>query len=250
MVVFASWPWEWSASAWSALTFLVLLTAAVLAWRQVKEAARLRRERSRPFVLIDFHAWSTIIEIRITNIGATIAREVRFKFDPPLASTRDNQPPCPLRELNVFKHGIPSLAPGKEIKLFFDQFPARVGADLPMTYDVEVSYRDHAGEDYSEPIVLDLAMYVGTGGITRYGVHDIYKEIKAIADNVKRWTHFSGLKVLTRADLKEREAELDAFEAEQEKAAAAAAEGVTSAEASPNAALTGTTRHPGRRSAS
>jgi hypothetical protein len=86
----AAWPWHWSASAWSALTFLVLAAAAVFAWFQVREAQRLRKEQTRPFVLVDFDAWSTIVEIRITNIGKTIARDVRFDFDPPLVSTHDN----------------------------------------------------------------------------------------------------------------------------------------------------------------
>jgi hypothetical protein len=89
-LMLAAWPWHWSASAWSALTFLVLAAAAVFAWFQVREAQRLRKEQTRPFVLVDFDAWSTIVEIRITNIGKTIARDVRFDFDPPLVSTHDN----------------------------------------------------------------------------------------------------------------------------------------------------------------
>ena len=84
----------------------------------------------------DFHPFSTIIEIRITNIGTTLARDVRFKFTPPLATTHDDTPGrSNLMNLNLFQEGISSLAPGKEIRLFFDQFPARVGAKLPMAYE-------------------------------------------------------------------------------------------------------------------
>jgi len=44
-VVLAVWqPWQWPASAWSALTFLMLVIAAILTWRQVKEAERAREE--------------------------------------------------------------------------------------------------------------------------------------------------------------------------------------------------------------
>jgi hypothetical protein len=112
MTLFASWPWEWSASAWSALTFLVLLAAAVAGARQVREARGLREEQVRPFVLIDFRAWQTIVEIVITNIGSTLAREVTFSFDPPLASTRDNEPTArKIGEVNILKTRIPSLAP-------------------------------------------------------------------------------------------------------------------------------------------
>lgn len=130
--IVASWPWEWSASAWSALTFLVLLGAALLTWRQVKEAQRLREEQAQPFVIIDFYAFSTIVEIRIANIGTTLARDVQFAFTPPLESTFDHQTGHDsVKDLNLFTRGIPSLAPGKEIKLFFDSFPGRVEQNLP-----------------------------------------------------------------------------------------------------------------------
>jgi hypothetical protein len=46
-------PWDWTSSDWAGLTFLVLVVAAFVAWRQVKEAQRLREEQARPFVVID-----------------------------------------------------------------------------------------------------------------------------------------------------------------------------------------------------
>src|SRR5581483_8627405 len=135
-MIVAAWPWEWSPSAWAALTFFALAVAAFVAWRQVKEAQRLREEQARPFVIIDFHAFQTIAELTITNIGATLARNVTFKFTPPLVTTHDNSPGGRgnLMNLNIFKNGIPSLPPNKQMKLFFDQFPARIQAELPLTY--------------------------------------------------------------------------------------------------------------------
>jgi hypothetical protein len=237
MFVAAAWPvwlapWEWSSSDWAGLTFLVLVAAGYVAWRQAVEARRLREEQARPFVLIDFEAWQTIIELKITNTGRTLARNVRFEFDPPLASTHDESGGRgPLMELNIFKNGIPSLAPGKDITIFFDRYPARAEKKLPMTYSVHVSYTDTAGKHYSEPFWLDLTMYLGTGGVTRHGLHDIHKQLKVIADTLKKWTDYSGLKVMTRADIKERNAEWEAeyrerqaaADAEEEAAAAAAA---------------------------
>jgi hypothetical protein len=127
------------------LTFLVLAAAAAFAWFQVREARRLRKEQARPFVLIDFDAWGTIVELRITNIGKTIARDIRFKFDPSLTSTHDalGDPRGRVGDLSLFKDGIPSLAPGKEIKIFFDHFPGRLEAKLALTYHVTVSYVGH-----------------------------------------------------------------------------------------------------------
>lgn len=65
-------PWAWTSSDWAGLTFVVLVVAAFVAWRQVKEAQRLREEQARPFVIIDFHPWSTIIELKIKNVGTSL----------------------------------------------------------------------------------------------------------------------------------------------------------------------------------
>ena len=202
-------PWAWSSSDWQGLTFAAVVVGAFVAWRHVKEARRLREQQARPFVVIDFHPVGGVaIEIRIKNVGTTLARDVQFKFDKPLISAHD--PHGPLTDLNLFKNGIPSLPPGKEIKFFFDSYPSRIENGLPMSYEVHVSYTDPAGKPHGEPTVLDLDMYYGSGGITRHGVHDVHKQLEKIANSLKRWTDYEGLKVLSRADLKRRRKERDA----------------------------------------
>jgi hypothetical protein len=202
------------ASDWAGLTWVVIVLGAYVAWRQVNEAREAREERTRPFVIIDFHPWSSIIELVITNVGSTLARDVRFNFTPRLETTHDEQGGRgKIADLNVFQKGIPALAPGREIKMFFDQFPARLEAGLPMTYAVRVSYSDPKGKPLAEETVLDLEAYVGTGGITRRGLHDIHRQLEEIAKSVKRWTDWDGLKVLTREDRGRRRDELDARDA-------------------------------------
>ena len=154
---------------------------------------------------VDFHPWGTLIELKIKNTGATLARDVQFDFDEPLVTTHGaDSARGSLMDLSLFKNGIPALVPGKEITLFFDQFPARIEANLPMTYKLKVSYESPFGKRYSEPTVLDLQMYVGTVGITQHGLHDIYNQLKTMTDMLKRWSDFEGLKVLTRSDIKRR----------------------------------------------
>lgn len=176
----------------------------------------MREEQTRPFVLIDFHAFSTIIEIRVTNIGATLARDVSFQFTPPLTSARDDDINRKVADLNIFKNGILSLAPRKEIKLFFDQFPVRIEQGLPLTYEVEVSYSDQHGTRYTDSTVIDLTMYLGTGAITQNGLHEVHKELKSLADSLKKWTDWSGgVKVVTREDIDRRNAEFEREFAEE-----------------------------------
>jgi hypothetical protein len=213
-------PWDWTATDWAGVTCVVLIVAAFVAWRQVKEARKLREEQARPFIVIDFKPWSTIIELTITNYGKTLARDVKFDFVPALATTHDDTPGRgKIMDLNLFKNGIPSLAPSKEIKLFFDQFPARVAAELPMTYDVRISYRDTTDKAYSEVAVLDLSMYVGTGGITRHTIHDVHKRLEELVREVKKWTFFGGgIKTMSRKDIDEYYRELDEHRARLEQA--------------------------------
>jgi hypothetical protein len=201
-------PWAWHAAAWAALTFVALVASAIVGLRQVFEARGLRKAQTRPFVVVDFHPWQTFVDIEITNLGSTLATDVAFEFNPPLQSTMDGDARGTFRELNLFRNGIPTLPPGKKIVVLFDQFPSRLQANLPLTFGAIVSYRGPDGEKYRDEITLDLAMYVGTGTITQHGLHEIHRELKAMADAMKRWTEFEGLKVTTRADRRERDAEM------------------------------------------
>jgi hypothetical protein len=227
--VAASWhPWEWSASAWSALTFVMLVVAAGLTWRQVKEAQRSREDQSRPFVLLDFEiVASVIVELHVRNIGPALARDVRFEFDKPLETTVV-VPDWSLADLSLFRDGIPYLAPGKVIKVLFDQFVEREAKRLPRSYAVTVTYTDaKRAKPYSEQIVLDLSTYVGTNGINEHGLHDIHKELKNLVRTVERWTDLRGLKVVTTEDQARWAAERREQQREREAAPGQAADDAT-----------------------
>ena len=75
-----------------AAQLLVLVVAAVFAGCQVWEARRLREAQIRPFVVIDFEVWRGFIELKIKNFGSTLARNIKFTFDPPVQTTFDADP--------------------------------------------------------------------------------------------------------------------------------------------------------------
>jgi hypothetical protein len=220
------WPWTWSANTSAGFTFLLLLVGLVVAVWHASEARKLRGDQARPFVVIEFDfVGGTIIELLIKNIGRTLARGVTFKFKPGITSTLDDNPSMVKRaELNVFRRGVPSLAPGREIRVLFDQFPPRLERGFPMMYEVEVSYRRPRGrKTLTDKTVLDLDAYIGTGGVTRHGLHDIHKQLEKIARDLHQWSAgTSGVKVMTREDLKRQRRELDAEYEAFERAAEAA----------------------------
>jgi len=108
------------------LQLFVLAAAAVYGRRQLKEAKELREAQTRPFVVIDLGSSAhTLFDLVVKNIGPTLARDVRFEFDPPIRSTDKDLDP---NKLKMFREGISTLAPGKEIRALFEKGPARHGS--------------------------------------------------------------------------------------------------------------------------
>jgi hypothetical protein len=190
-------PEEWTALATS-LQAVIVAAAAVAAVFQVREARKLREDQARPFILVDFDINNPpLIHITIANTGPTMARSVRIEIDPPLESSLDEKGrPDPMAELPVFTNEIPSMAPGKVIRLLFDSFIDREsvrekGSDLRDAYRVTVRYRGERGllrqRSYKDTMLLDLGIYRNIQYVDRRTIHDLYGQIKKIADAVGHW---------------------------------------------------------------
>src|SRR2546425_6814233 len=122
-------PEGWAAvAAW--VTAGVIGIGLIFAWKQTGEARRLREAQVRPYVVVDFEVDSTLIHLTIENVGVTPARDVKLKFEPAMRSTHED--PWPREGSTLMSQGIPTLPPGKKYRFFFDSFPARVEAKLPL----------------------------------------------------------------------------------------------------------------------
>jgi hypothetical protein len=173
---------------------LVLIAAALVAWRQVREARRLREEQNRPFVVVDFERQegSKAIILAVSNIGTSLARNVRFTFDPALASTWSY---VPFDELKMLRDGISTLAPRKVIRTVFDLSHHRWERrdELPDVYEARVRYTDDRGKrDFDERMQLDLGIYWNLVNVERHGLHDVHNRLKDIRDEMKKWTVTGG----------------------------------------------------------
>ncbi len=191
------------------LQLLVLVAAAFFGRRQLNEAKELREAQTRPFVVIDLGSSAqTLFDLVVKNIGPTLARDVRFEFDPPIQSTDDDLDP---NKVKMFREGISTLAPGKEIRTLFEKGPERHKSDLPDTYAVTVAYTDQSGKRrYKETIDLDFGLYWDRPTVvSRRDVHDLYKQLEAIAKEIGKWRPNLGRGILavTAADVEKRSAE-------------------------------------------
>jgi hypothetical protein len=189
----------WTAENWAALaawlTLLVLAGSLVFAWRQVREATRLREAQVRPFVILDFEVESVLIHISIENTGRIAARDVRFVFDPEMRSSRDD--PWPPERSTLMSKGIPTLPPGKKYRFFLDSFPVRLEKSLPLTYEARVTYRmDGRKKRFTDIYTLDLTFLMGLGQVERRTIDDVAKALDAMKTDMHRWTEsLNGIRV-------------------------------------------------------
>ncbi len=186
-------------AAW--VTAALLLGSLIFAGVQIRQARRLREEQSRPFVVVDFDASRLpVIDLTIQNVGATMARNVRIEFDPPIErAIEKGERVGRLANSALITDGLPTLPPGKEIRTFFDMSFERVSSELPTKYRVRTTYEDFRGRRLQpDEYVLDLGMYKDLEFIVRKGSHEAAKALEEIHKEMKRWTKgLNGLHVYT-----------------------------------------------------
>jgi len=211
-------------AAASAASTLILFTAALIAWGQVKEAKRMREEQTRPFVVVDFDVMSQFqfINLTVSNIGRTMAKDVRITFDPPLWSSMDDRPNITkAADIAFFKDGIPNLPPNKIISMLFDNWIERaktIGIDR---YEVTVRYHGpQTSKPYRDQLILDLAPYRNVLNVRSKNLDDVHREIEQIRRDIHEFgIRGDGLLVKTPADLQvERERWEQVMKEEQKKA--------------------------------
>jgi hypothetical protein len=177
---------DWAAvTAWAAwATVAVYVVLGIFAWIQVLQARRLREEQARPFVIVDFEP-GFLVYLTVENIGRTMARDVSIRFDKPLESTLSG--PREIDESPLLRKPIPTLPPGRKIRVLFDQYAARLEAKLPLTYDVTLHYKGPFGKKaWEHPYRLDLGIYLGSQEPPK-GLPELVTEVENIRKELQQW---------------------------------------------------------------
>ena len=193
-------PGDWTAAEWGAFgqvgALVVAAVAGVLVWLQVRQGRQVRDDQTRPYVIVDFEFRGTLVAIAVENIGTTPAREVRFRFAPPLQRpTRDG-----LDEVAIFVEGVPMIAPARRILIPYGDGPSLFSEDsnARLRYEVHLEYTDLGGKKryIDPPLILDLAPYKHSL-VGRDDLHQIYQNLKGVKELMKSWTSDRRLKVNT-----------------------------------------------------
>ncbi len=201
------WPdfTAWTPDHWAALgtnvTALIALAAGVVAWRQLREARRLRLEQAQPYVVCFAErtpGHDQALDIVIRNFGTTAARDVTLTVTPPLMrSGHAGQPP---EEVNL-PDRLPVLVPGQEWRTWWDLGTSRADAELISRHDAVVNYKDSQGKPLpSTPSVIDWADFSQRTWLVTYGMHETATALRELSKTVAgfKYRMSGGLAVYVR----------------------------------------------------
>lgn len=176
-------PEDYSAAA-AVLGLMVAVVVATFAALQVLQARTLREEQARPYIIVDFEFRRYLVQIAISNIGATPARNVLVRFDRPLQAVSDNR--MNINEASIFTAPIPMMAPGRKILVPFDSATALYGAkDIPLAYTATVTFLDHRGKPQTDEYPLDLRSYLNTT-VPPDGIPEVSGHLKDLRNDLKK----------------------------------------------------------------
>lgn len=157
----------------------------------LKEMIKIHDEETAPYVIVYFDKpyGTSLINLVIKNIGKTVARNVKIRFEPELKNSNYSNPRIKkVSERKFLKDGIPSLAPGEEISTFFDTARAYFdNKSLPLQYKVTVSYEGGLLNSRRElEYTLDIDAKTDTFYIEREkGIQELVEIMEQLTESVE-----------------------------------------------------------------
>lgn len=197
------------ASAVGTLTLAALTFAYVrFASEMVKEARETRITQERPEVIVDAdYSNQDVVDVVVRNIGRGAAKDITFDFSAPLVSSISEQKhseSVPLNELPYFKEGIEFLAPGAEIRAFWDTYvgllPLLRSEGLTEGITITSRYKSLADELYETRWTINPLRISGTPHVKRRGNNEIAKAIESISKDLHKVVSLQGLKVISKTE--------------------------------------------------
>lgn len=195
---------DWTAFGTVGL-LVVAVVAALFARAQLEEARTARQAASKDahdllveqvqpnVVLYTEHnpAEDSFIDLVMKNFGQTIATDVRSAITPapqrsPKAS-RDGQ-----TEAVAWPALVLTLAPGQEIRTFWDVSFDRVETDLPDLHQATVDFTDSRGRPLSTESRLDWSIYKTRRWVDVRGTHHLAKATEEISRTLKSFGETDG----------------------------------------------------------
>jgi hypothetical protein len=164
-----------------------------LSQQALEEMRAGRGQEIAPHVIayIDMPYGGWVLFFVVKNIGRTVAKEIKFDFEPPLQSGWGNR--AHEFDVSFLKSGISSLAPGQELRVVFDAMTnyfdgsavKMLEGTLPSAYTVRVTYRGGLRPDelHASEQVIDLSMFSDIGVLEEKDEKDLIKAVESLAQS-------------------------------------------------------------------
>lgn len=196
--------WGFSATTWTAIytlmtagLLLVAIVAALYAKKQVQVSRTAQSEATRPYVIVTAESspigWR-VMDLVVRNIGQRPAYNVKVSLSPePLRATETLE--APISEVRWLNEVIPMLAPGQELRTFYDFMDERLNSgnhELPKVHDYSVEYDEAAGSpkntspDHCDLGVVDLIAMSGAMQPDVYNIHHVASELRDIKNEIAK----------------------------------------------------------------
>ena len=192
--------WGMSATGWTAYYTLLtagLLLVAIAAALYARNQVQIAREATRPYIIVTAEpspiGWR-VMDLVIRNIGQRPAYNVKVSLTP--EPVRANETPgAPISEVQWLREPIPMLAPGQELRTFYDAMEERLNSgrsDLPTSHDYSVEYDEgtvaakKGKRDHRDSGVVDLNAMAGAMQPDVYNIHHVASALRDIKKEVAK----------------------------------------------------------------
>lgn len=155
----AGWQAAGAIGVW--VTIIVYMVIAWLAYSQLRQLRETGLHEARAFVVVEPHFRGHLVELKISNIGKTVACAVSIDLTSLLESSHGVERVA-WQDTALFTEGLPQMAPGQQMRFLLDSLGARSKAGLPMKITGVVRYTARSLGEQEEPFEIDLAAFLHT----------------------------------------------------------------------------------------
>lgn len=125
------------------------------------------------------------VNLVVENIGSGPAKDISFEFSSPIQSSDG----FVLSDLNIFRKGMTSLAPGTRITCYWDNlenllphFETEEGATEQV--EVTIRYKDLSGSPYETKWDINPTVYEGIRNLDPADMTDLVEVVKGLSETV------------------------------------------------------------------
>lgn len=136
----------WLVSLTIVLVFIGIVTC--------RAASRNDRERSRPYVILEAMP-GIFLGVRLSNIGLTMAKNVKVTASPPIKISLGNH----IQEPRFLSKGVACLPPRALHKTILGTFADLQKNNPELVFKGTIAYEDDRRHKYSEDFVLDYSLF-------------------------------------------------------------------------------------------